>query len=65
VPTRRNFEATNMLTVALAVAAAASERTESRGCHRRTDVTTTVDRWIAHLDVSLGDGELTIGGIPA
>ena len=34
-PTRRNFEATNILTVATAVAMSALARTESRGCHRR------------------------------
>jgi L-aspartate oxidase len=64
-PTRRNFEATNIATVALAVAAAALERTESRGCHRRTDVTVAQERWHAHLDVSLRDGHVEIAGIPA
>lgn len=63
-PTRRNFEATNIATVAFAVAAAALERTESRGCHRRTDVAVAQDRWHAHLDVSLHDGHLEIAGIP-
>jgi L-aspartate oxidase len=62
---RRNFEATNMLSVALAVSVAALERTESRGCHRRTDVTVPLDRWRTHLDVSLHDGELVIEGIPS
>lgn len=64
-PTRRNFEATNIATVALAVSVAALERTESRGCHRRTDVTVAQDRWHAHLDVSLHDGHVEIAGIPA
>jgi L-aspartate oxidase len=63
-PTRRNFEATNVLTVATAVAAAAGERTESRGCHRRTDVTGPDGRWQTHLDVAMGDGALSIAGIP-
>jgi L-aspartate oxidase len=63
-PTRRNFEATNIATVALGVTAAACERTESRGCHRRTDVTATLERWRTHLDVSLIDGQLVITGIP-
>jgi succinate dehydrogenase/fumarate reductase flavoprotein subunit len=51
--------------VALAVSVAALERTESRGCHRRTDVTVPLDRWRTHLDVSLHDGELVIEGIPS
>jgi len=60
-PTRRSLEATNLLTVALAVVLAAATRTESRGCHRRTDVTEPVEAWRMHLDVRLGDdGELTI-----
>ena len=37
VPLRDAWEATNVLTVATAVVAAATIRTESRGCHRRTD----------------------------
>ena len=36
-PSRRSWEGTNVLTVAAAVVAAAQARTESRGCHRRTD----------------------------
>ena len=42
-----------MLTVAAAVVAAAQERTESRGCHRRTDFPVPDDRWLTHLDVTL------------
>ncbi len=42
-----------MLTVAAAVVAAAQRRTESRGCHRRTDFPTPDDRWLTHLDVTL------------
>ncbi len=37
-PSRRSWEGTNLLTVAAAVVAAAQARTESRGCHRRTDI---------------------------
>ena len=36
-PSRRTWEATNILTVATAMVAAAAARTESRGCHRRSD----------------------------
>jgi L-aspartate oxidase len=63
-PTRRNFEATNIATIALAVSAAAQARTESRGCHRRTDVTSPSERWRMHVDVSLRDGQLMLDGVP-
>ncbi len=53
VPTRAAWEATNIVTVAAAVVAAAAARTESRGCHRRTDFTEPRDIWLTHLDVRL------------
>lgn len=62
--TRRNFEATNILTVATAVAIAAATRSESRGCHRRTDVTTQRPEWVRHLGVALHDHEIEITNIP-
>lgn len=62
--TRRNFEATNILTVATAVAMSALARTESRGCHRRTDTTFSRPEWVCHLGVSMHNGELAISGIP-
>lgn len=49
IATRRSFEATNLLTVAVAVVAAATARTESRGCHRRTDFTQALPEWQRHL----------------
>ena len=52
-PSRRSWEATNMLTVASAMVAAASARTESRGCHRRSDHPTSRPEWVRHLDVGL------------
>ena len=65
-PSRRAFEATNLLTVASAVVAAATARTESRGCHRRTDHPEPRDLWLTHLDVRLDDlGAPAITGIPA
>jgi aspartate oxidase len=64
LPTRRNFEATNILTVATAVAASALARTESRGCHRRTDTVEQSEIWVRHLEVSLHSGSLSISGIP-
>jgi len=52
-PHRRSWEATNLLTVATAVVAAAAARTESRGCHRRTDHPEPRAVWLTHLDVRL------------
>jgi L-aspartate oxidase len=65
VATRRNFEATNILMVATAVAATALARTESRGCHRRTDTPDQRDVWKRHLSVSIDGGSLLIAGIPS
>jgi succinate dehydrogenase/fumarate reductase flavoprotein subunit len=61
---RRNFEATNILTVATAVAASALARTESRGCHRRTDTVEARDIWLRHLQVSMGNDQLVIANLP-
>jgi len=61
---RRNFEATNILTVATAVAASALARTESRGCHRRTDTVEARDIWLRHLQVSLRNNQLIIDNLP-
>jgi L-aspartate oxidase len=63
-PTLRAYEATNMLTVARAVVASATARTESRGCHRRSDYTEPRDIWLTHLLAVLDDGGLHIDGIP-
>ena len=48
---RAAWESTNLLTVASAVVLAAATRSESRGCHRRTDHPEPVDAWLRHLDV--------------
>jgi L-aspartate oxidase len=52
-PTQAAYEATNVLTVARALLAAARERTESRGCHRRTDCPDPRPEWVTHLLVGL------------
>ena len=53
------WEATNLHTVATALAAAAERRTETRGCHWRTDHAGADERWRGHLLASIGaDGEL-------
>jgi L-aspartate oxidase len=60
-PCRAAWESTNLLTVASAVVLAAGTRTESRGCHRRTDHPEARDEWLRHLDVSLdADGRVEI-----
>lgn len=64
-PSRAAWEATNILTVAAAVVAAAEARTESRGCHRRTDYPEPRDVWLTHLDVRLESHDSpTVFGIP-
>jgi len=60
VPTRKAFEATNMLTIATAVVQAATVRTESRGCHRRTDVVDPVDSWKRHLACRIVNGTIEV-----
>lgn len=60
VASRESFEATNLLTVASAVVAAAAERQESRGCHRRTDFTEPRAEWLHHLRILLNDGQLEV-----
>ena len=65
VASRRAFEATNLLTIATAVVEAASARTESRGCHRRSDFTEPRDVWLVHLTERLdGGGAAYVTGIP-
>lgn len=53
--TQAVIETTNIATVAAAMIAAASARTESRGCHRRSDFPATSAEWVCHLDVRLDD----------
>ena len=60
VPTRKAFEATNMLTIAMAVVQSAQTRTESRGCHRRTDFEEPADSWQHHLTCRMIDGRMEV-----
>jgi L-aspartate oxidase len=62
---QRAWEATNGLTVARAVVAAAAARTESRGCHRRSDWPEPRPMWVTHTTVRLVDGRLELTGIPS
>lgn len=52
-PSRDSWEATNLLTVASAIVSGAQARTESRGCHRRSDYPETDPTWVRHLEVEL------------
>ena len=62
---RRAWEATNMLTVATVMIAAARARTESRGCHRRTDWPEPRDMWLTHLTAHVDlHGDIALDGIP-
>ncbi|MEU2350734.1 L-aspartate oxidase [Modestobacter sp. NPDC049651] len=47
------WEATGLLTVATALTAAATARTETRGCHWREDHPEADDAWRVHLDVRM------------
>lgn len=55
-----DVEATNLHTVGVLVAAAAQQRTESRGCHRRADFTAPDGRWRRHTLLRLGPGGLEL-----
>jgi L-aspartate oxidase len=54
------WEATNLLTVASALVAAASQRAETRGCHWREDFPDADPAWLGHLLAAVDrDGLLT------
>ncbi|HEX6501222.1 MAG TPA: L-aspartate oxidase [Micromonosporaceae bacterium] len=53
------WEATNLVTVASALVAAASRREETRGCHWREDFPAASDAWLGHLLMSLRDAGVT------
>ncbi len=52
-PSRRAWEATNLLTIASGVVSGALARSESRGCHRRSDFPEADPAWVRHLTVAL------------
>ncbi|HEX8305122.1 MAG TPA: L-aspartate oxidase [Jatrophihabitans sp.] len=66
-PRTESWEATNLLTVASALVAAASRRAETRGSHWREDHPDRDDqRWCGHLDLRLGpDGTISTDYIPS
>ncbi len=59
------WEASNLLTVASALLAAAGVREETRGCHWREDFPNASARWQGHLLATLdSDGRLAEGWEP-
>jgi L-aspartate oxidase len=65
-PRTESWEATNLLSVATALVAAASRRSETRGSHWREDFPVADDTgWLGHLDVRLGaDGMMSTAYTP-
>src|SRR5262249_30756725 len=51
-----SWEAANLVTVASALVAAASRRTETRGCHWREDFPEADPAWLGHLLATIGPG---------
>jgi L-aspartate oxidase len=58
-PNTETWEATNLLTVASALVAAAAERAETRGCHWREDFPDASDAWLGHLLAAIGNDVVT------
>ena len=59
-PGTAGWEATNLVTVASTLVAAAYARQETRGCHWREDFPAAEERWRGHLVAAVGArGELT------
>ncbi len=52
------LEATNLHAVSALVAGAAWLRTESRGCHRRSDFPETSPQWAQRIELRVADGEV-------
>jgi L-aspartate oxidase len=58
--TQSSFEATNLLTIAMAVVASARAREESRGCHSRVDFIGTREEWRHQLSVTIREGRIEV-----
>ncbi|MGH3373051.1 MAG: L-aspartate oxidase [Nocardioidaceae bacterium] len=60
-----SWQATNLLTVATAIATAARTREETRGSHWREDHPETDPRWQGHIDIVMEGGSLQAAYAPA
>ena len=64
-PRTGSWEATNLVTVATALVAAAARRTETRGCHWREDHPEADEEWLGHLYSRIApDGSLAQDWVP-
>jgi L-aspartate oxidase len=64
-PRMGTWEATNLVTVATALVAAATRRAETRGCHWREDHPEADDEWLGHLYARIApDGSLAQDWVP-
>ncbi|MCF2529338.1 L-aspartate oxidase [Yinghuangia soli] len=64
-PCTEAWEATNLHTVAGALAATAYDREETRGCHWREDFPEADDKdWRGHLTTTMADGRLDLKYVP-
>lgn len=64
-PCTETWEATNLITVATALAVAARHREETRGSHWREDHPDRDDaRWLGQLDLTLEKGTVIVGYLP-
>jgi len=59
------WETQNMLTLALCLTTAAATRTETRGCHYRTDYPATDPRWQCHIDLVRSQDGVQVMTTPA
>lgn len=59
------IEATNLHTVSTLVATAALARTESRGCHRRSDAPETRPEWACRIAITAGPDGLELRRLPS
>jgi L-aspartate oxidase len=56
-PATATWEATNLVTIAAALLAAAGRREETRGSHWREDYPQARDEWLGHLVARIGEGQ--------
>jgi aspartate oxidase len=62
--TRAAWEATNLHAIGSLLVAAARQRLESRGCHRRTDISTESSSWRRHIVAESVPMSSATAGVP-